>query len=211
MSEAADEIADIAAEIAERRIQAANGPLGVSADDPSAEAETVIQDSKEIRIILETGEPFDSEEPVGKNRRRFCAREAPNDLKVQVGNCKLDIVNLDPPSRDASGREVSECALKTDILLGAGAELFVEVAYFDIGSPTGLRGNHIRLAVPFVGGFFAEAYAYANLPLSPHILDLRLSRFSEVYDEIRCLLHLDANGILKLEKEKRPSDSFQRL
>jgi hypothetical protein len=210
MNEAADEIAEIAGEIAGRKAKAANDPIGVLADDSSAHAELIVQDGKEIRIILGTGEPFESEEPAGTNKRRFVRVKLQNDSKVQVGNCKLGIVNLEPPSRDASGREVSECALKTDILLGPGSEIFAEVAYFDIGSPTALRSNHIRLAVPFRGGFFAEAYAYANLPLSPHAFDLRLSRFSEVYDEIRCLLNLDADGVLKLENQRVPDRTLSR-
>jgi hypothetical protein len=38
------------------------------------------------------------------------------------------------------------------------------------------------------------------LPLIQHAFILRQSRFSEIYDEIPCLLYLDANGVLRLEK-----------
>ncbi len=197
MNEAADEIAAIAAEIAGRKTHVADGPPVVSADQSSAEPDGIVQDGKEIRIVLGTGAPFESEERVRVKLQSVS--------KVQVGNCKLDIVDLEPPSRDASGGDVSECALKTDISLGAGSELFVDVAYLDIGSPTALRGNYIHLAVARVGGFFAEAYAYSNLPLISHTFLLRLSRFSDVYDEIRCRLYLDANRVLRLEKNEGPN------
>src|SRR5208282_5389622 len=61
------------------------------------------------------------------------------------------------------------------------------------------------LQSPVWEGFFAEAYAYSNLPLISHTFLLRLSRFSDVYDEIRCRLYLDANRVLRLEKNEGPN------
>ena len=117
-----------------------------------------------------------------------------NKTLLEIANLKLDIAGLDPPNE-----KTSDCNLKSDITVGPNSERFVDVAYYDIGSSQALTGHHIRLAVPSGQGFFAEAYRYANLPLAAHSFNLRLSRFSEVYDEISCRLFLDNQGALKLE------------
>jgi|SRR5271166_387243 len=74
---------------------------------------------------------------------------------------------------------------------------------------TSLPGDHIHLIVPMVGGIFAEAYAYANLRLIPHTFQLRLSRFSQTYDEVPCVLYLDDRGVLTLDRDDG-SISFRR-
>jgi hypothetical protein len=191
MSDAADEIAEIAGEIAARNGASTSVPLV-----PPLASEGDVHDTggAKIRIILGSGTPFETVEPSGVNMRQFVRVKLQNNSAVGVANCKLDVVNLDPPSG-----EITECALKTDIIVGPKSEQFVDVACHDIGSSQGLPGRHIHLAVPMVGGFFAEAYGYANLPLIRHTFQLRLSRFSEVHDERFCALYLDAQSVLKLE------------
>jgi len=193
MSDAADEIAQIAAEMAARKGTPTQPPSTPSA---ARAPKNKNQSDDKIEVILGAEAPFATVEPAGVNMRSIVRVRLRNNSTVGVANCKLDIANLDPPNKGKS-----ECALKTDIVIGPKSDQFVDVASYDIGSSQGLPSRHIRLVVPRVGGFFAEAYAYADLPLLRHTFHLRLSRFSEVYDEKFCALYLDTQGVLRLESD----------
>ncbi len=186
-------------------VQNPDGRLRISASDettaPPTVASSPINEAYMNKIAVNTveinvgrGAPYESIEPAGVNKRQFVRVCLQNKSLIEVANCKLDIVGLDPPNE-----KTSECNLKSDITIGPNSERFVDVAYYDIGSSQALAGRHIGLAVPQVGGFFAEAYSFARLPLTAHSFNLRLSRFSEVYDEISCRLFIDNQGLLKLE------------
>src|SRR5271165_6160453 len=193
MSDAADEIAQIAAEMAARKGTPTQPPSTPSA---ARAPKNKNQSDDKIEVILGAEAPFATVEPAGVNMRSIVRVRLRNNSTVGVANCKLDIANLDPPNKGKS-----ECALKTDIVIGPKSDQFVDVASYDIGSSQGLPSRHIRLVVPRVGGFFAEAYAYADLPLLRHTFHLRLSRFSEVHDEKFCALYLDTQGVLRLESD----------
>jgi hypothetical protein len=152
--------------------------------------------SRTIKIMIGNDGDFATVGPSGHNRRRLVRAELSNYSTVEINNCKLDIVNLDPPNAGTAN-----CLLKDDLSVGPRSSRFVDVAYYDIGTSQARPGDHIRLAVPIVGGFFAEAYAYANLTLIGHTFQLRLSRFAQVYDEVACVLYLDPHGVLKLDRD----------
>ncbi|MDR3570608.1 MAG: hypothetical protein P4L81_00185, partial [Candidatus Pacebacteria bacterium] len=159
--------------------------------------------SKPAQIVVGTGEPYETVEPAGVNRRRFVRVMLQNNTDTEIANGRLGIVNLDP----ANGG-VSDCELKSDITIGPRGRCFAEVACYDIGSSQAKPGMHIRLVVPMVGGFFAEAYAFANLPLQEHTFHLRFSRFTEVFDEVFCALYLDSSRVLHLEDRGDSSKSL---
>jgi hypothetical protein len=150
--------------------------------------------TKKASIVMGSGEPFQAVEPAGVNRRRVVRVELQNETDVEISNGRLSVANLDPPS---SG--VTECELRRDITIGPRSHCFVEVAYFDIGSSQARPGSSIRLAVPMIGGFLGEAYAFANLPLQESTFYLRFSRFAEVYDEAFCALYVDSGHCLRFE------------
>jgi hypothetical protein len=147
-----------------------------------------------VKLIVGRGAPYESIEPPGSNRRNFVRVCLQNKSSLEVANIELDIVGLHPPNEGTF-----DFNLKSDITIGPHSERFVDVAYYDIDSSQAPSVRHIGLAVPRVGGYFAEAYSFASLPLTAHSFSLRLSRFSEVLDEISCRLFLDNQGLLKLE------------
>ena len=146
-----------------------------------------------IKIVIGTGSPFEAIETAGLNRRCLVRVQVQNGTSTDISNGKLEIVNLDPPNAG-----VSNCLLKGDVVIGANAELFFDVAYYDMGSSQGRPAQFISLAVPAAAGYFAEASAYSRLPLAGHTLTLRFSRFSEICDEVFCSLELDGNRVLRL-------------
>ena len=162
--------------------------------------------SKACKIIVGTGDPFETVETAGVNRRSFIRVKILNNSNTEISNGRLGIVNLDPPNAG-----ISECEIKSDITLGPNAARFVEIAYYDMGTSQARPGSHISLAVPRGGGFFADAYAFANLPIIEHTFHLRFSRFTDVYDEVFCALALDSNGSLRLTDRGSSTIRFDDL
>ena len=153
--------------------------------------------TEEVRIVLGKGNYYENIETAGVNRRRIVRVEIQIKSSLSIANGRVDVVDLDPLNSAPS-----QLLLRDNISIAPTSSIFVEVACYDVGSSRALPGHHIRLVVPMVGGFFAEAYAYANLPLVPHTFRLRFSRFDQVFDETPCLLYLDTKGVLKLEPDE---------
>ena len=152
--------------------------------------------TKDVQIIVGQEGPF---ETINANRTKIVRVKIQNNTKSEIANGRLGIVNLYPAN---SG--VSECELKSDITIGPNACPFIDIAYYRIRLSGLPDSPYIKFAVPMVGGFFAEAYTFANLTLNEHTFHLRFSRFTEIYDEIFCRLYLDVEHVLRLEEGLNP-------
>ena len=195
LADIANEIVGIAEEIAEKRYGVCGDKSDALGPATTAESNPARSGKRGIRIALGTGSPFENTESSDAVRRQHVRVRLVNDSKTQIANCELGIVSLDPPNKG-----VSNCMLKSDISIGAISDFFVDVAYFEDWPQRGAHSDHMRLVVPMVGGFFAEAFDYAKLPLVPHTFKLRLKRFSDVYDDVLCRLLVSDRGFLKLER-----------
>jgi hypothetical protein len=69
--------------------------------------------NKRIKIIIGTGAPYETVEPVGVNRRRTIRVRIENNTDAEISNGKLQVLNLDPPWRIRIGslRTASQSAL----------------------------------------------------------------------------------------------------
>ena len=91
MSEAADEIVEIAVEIAARKRKPA-APSTLA----SGSINEVYRKNKAgnaVKIVVGSGAPYESVEPAGLNRRQFVRVSLQNKSTIEVANCKLDIVS----------------------------------------------------------------------------------------------------------------------
>jgi hypothetical protein len=158
-----------------------------------------------LKIVLGQEGDFATVEAVGLNRRKIVRVQIRNNSGNSISNCKLELSTLDPPNHGTT-----DCLLKENILLGPHADQFIDIAYYNVGSTRALPDSHIHLAVPRTGGFFAEAFQFANLPLISHSLTLRLARYSTVFDAVPCILRLDDRGSLKLERDEGSVVSSRR-
>jgi len=86
--------------------------------------------SRAPTIVLGQHGDFAALGPAGVNRRKYVRVELLNSSTAEINNCRLDVVNLDPPKAGSS-----QCLLKDDISIGPKSSRFVDVACYDIGAP----------------------------------------------------------------------------
>jgi hypothetical protein len=198
MSATADQIAELADEIAKRKAPSDYVSLGNANRGRGVILDQTAEEGKPIRIVLGTDAPYESDGRAGSYRRRFVRVKLQNASPESFANCRLDIVNIRPANQG-----VDRYVLKDDITLAANSDLFVNVAHHD--SDPGLRssGKEIHLDVSTVRDSlptFTIAHSVAALPAKQHTCELQLLCFSNVYDGVICRIFLDRNGTLRLEE-----------
>jgi hypothetical protein len=156
-------------------------------------SQTPQMSKKPIQITFGNGAPFETVAPAGVNRRRIIRVRIDNNTDKAISNGRLDVSDLDPPYRDHPN-----WLLKDAISIAPHDHTFVEVVYYDEGSSQAKPGTIMRLAVPLVGGFFAEAYP--SLPLSAHTFFLKFSTLEgSLSDEMYCKIYVASDHVLHFE------------
>jgi hypothetical protein len=148
--------------------------------------------SQRTKIVLGTGNLFETVQPSGVNRTRTVSVKIENNTDNEISDGRLDILNLDPP---ADGHD--RLLLKGGIRLSPHKHAFIPVAHYSEGTSQAKPGTWIRLAIPI-----APVYGGGpgNLPVKPHTFHLKFSSSEYgLFDEVACLLSVDSNHILHLK------------
>jgi hypothetical protein len=144
----------------------------------------------QLRISLGTDRPFETV----KDGLRTLRIKLENNTNTPVSNCSVHVKGLKP------FKDYSDFLLKDDIRIPSQHHEFVDVLFYKETPP----GKYIRFAIPLVGGFFAEAYDYATLPVQEHTFNLRAETLEGLSDEVPCRLWVDLSGRLRLESLTGP-------
>lgn len=81
--------------------------------------------------------------------------------------------------------------------LNATEKRFVPIAY---RHEAPFFDTFIHIQAPRVGGFFAEAYDYLNLPLSGALITIAAKSAETKPTQLVCRVFVDGSGKLKMEK-----------
>jgi hypothetical protein len=142
-------------------------------------------------VVFGTGQPFESIDPAGVNRRQTVRVKIQNESGAHISNGTVRINDLDPADKDHK-----IFFLKGDISLPPHESTFIDVAYRDIGSSEAKPGRSMRLCVPIGPAYFGRLPG--TLPLEPHTFYLEFSTPQvPVLDRAFCRLFVD-NEILRL-------------